>query len=303
MRFKYLGLGVAIGALGLSLLFPAMSATATPAADATTAGRIPLPTLTSVQAEHIGNVDRVTFGFTNGLPPDLFLDWVDTLHHDGSGLPARVAGVKVLMVVFQGATAHDQSGATIRSRTAFALPNVITAVDAGDFEGTVTFGLGVQKRTSYTVTELQNPDRIVVDVRAGFPTSTRKVWLVDSNAVGTGNEPYFVPRKRQVRSDAPAAAALHALFAGPTPQERSTGLRLVRSGAWGFDDLQIAARIARVRLTRGCNSGGSTITVAGEIAPTLRQFPTVDWVKIYGPGGSTEQPQGQVDSIPACLEP
>ena len=173
----------------------------------------------------------------------------------------------------------------------------------GDFEGTVTFGLGVQKRTSYTVTKLQNPDRVVVDVRAGFPTTTRKVWLVDTDAVETGNEPYFVPRKRPIRSDAPAAAALHALFAGPTPQERAAGLRLVRSHAWGFDDLQIADRIARLRLTRGCNSDGSTITVAGEIAPTLRQFPTVDWVKIYGPGGGTEQPTGQVDSIPTCLEP
>ncbi len=143
----------------------------------------------------------------------------------------------------------------------------------------------------------------MVDVRAGFPTTTRKIWLVDTDAVETGDEPFFVPRQRPIRSDAPAAAALHALFAGPTPQERAAGLRLVRSHAWGFDDLQIAGGIARLRLTRGCNSDGSTITVAGEIAPTLRQFPTVDWVKIYGPGGHTEQPQGQVDSIPTCLEP
>ncbi len=300
MRFRSLGLGVAVGALGLSMMAPA---TAAAAPETSAPGLLALPTLTSVQAQHVGNVDRVTFGFANGLPEDVLLDWVDTLHHDGSGFPVRVAGAKVLMVIFQGAVAHDQNGATVRTRTAYALPNVLTSVGAGDFEATVTFGLGVQKRTSYTVTQLQNPDRVVVDVRAGFPTTTRKVWLVDSNAVGTGNAPYFVPRQRPIRSDAPAGAALHALFAGPTPQERSAGLRLVRSGAWGFDDLQIAARIARVRLTRGCSSGGSTITVAGSVAPTLRQFPTVDWVKIYGPGGNTEQPQGQVDSIPACLEP
>ena len=192
-----------------------------------------LPTLTSVQAQHVGKVDRVTFGFTNGLPADVFVQWVDTLHQDGSGLPVRVAGTKVLMVVFNGATGHDQNGATVRTRTAYALPNVITSVGAGDFEGTVTFGLGVQKRTSYTVTKLQNPDRVVVDVRAGFPTTNRKVWLVDTDAVETGNGPYFVPRKRPIRSDAPAAAALHALFAGPTPQERADGLRLVRSRRLG----------------------------------------------------------------------
>jgi hypothetical protein len=296
-------LAVATLALGLPLLSPVMAATAAPSPDATTPGRVVLPTLTSVQALHVGKVDRVTFGFTNGLPADVLLEWVDTLHHDGSGLPVRVAGTKVLAVVFRGVDAHDQNGSTIRAREAFALPNVITAVQAGDFEATVTVGLGVQRRTSFTVATLRNPDRVVVDVRAGFPTSTRRVWFVDTDAVNTGTEPFFVPRQRPIRTDAPAAAALHAIFAGPIPQERAAGLRLVRSHAWGFDDLQIANRIARVRLTRGCNSNGSTITVAGEIAPTLRQFPTVDWVKIYGPGGHTEQPTGAVDSIPFCLEP
>jgi hypothetical protein len=105
------------------------------------------------------------------------------------------------------------------------------------------------------------------------------------------------------RTDAPATAALHALFAGPLPRERAAGLRLVRSRAWGFDDLRVAGGVARVRLTRGCDSGGSTITVADEIIPTLRQLPTVDWVKIYGPAGFTERPRGPVDSIPTCLEP
>ena len=295
VRSLRLAPAVALLGLGLPLLSPPPAATAP--------GEAALPILTSLQAQHVGKVDRVTFGFTNGLPQDVQLQWVDTLQHDGSGLPVRVAGTKVLAVFFNGATNHDANGVTVKNRTAYALPNVITAVGAGDFEGTVTFGLGVQKRTSYKVTKLQNPDRVVVDVRAGFPTTNRKIWLVDTDAVESGDEPYFVPRQRPIRSDAPAAAALHAMFAGPTPQERAAGLRLVTSHAWGFDDLQIASGIARLRLTRGCNSNGSTITVAGEIAPTLRQFPTVDWVKIYAPGGGTEQPGGNVDSIPACLEP
>jgi hypothetical protein len=294
-------LAAAVLGLGLPLLTPTMPSVATPGVAADS--RVVIPTLTSVRASHVGDVDRVVFGFRDGLPEDIVLAWVDTLRRDGSGLPVRVAGTKVLAVVFQGVDAHDQNGSTIRARRAFALPNVITAVHAGDFEATVTVGLGVQKRTSYTVTRLQNPDRVVVDVRAGFPTSMRRVWFVDTEAVNTGTEPYFVPRRRPVRTDAPAGAALHALFAGPLRREQADGLRLVRSGAWGFADLRIANHIARVRLTRGCNSGGSTITVAGEIMPTLRQFASVDWVKIYDPGGQTEQPQGQVDSIPTCLEP
>jgi hypothetical protein len=295
MKLRFPGWGLAVAVVGLAL--PLLSTP--PAATAAKAQ----PTLVSVQAQHVGNVDRVTFGFRNGLPPDVFLQWVDTLHRDGSGLPVRVAGSKVLMVVFNGAVAHDQDGTTVRTRNTYALPNVITSVGAGDFEGTVTFGLGVQKRTSYTVKRLQNPDRVVVDVRAGFPTTTRRVWLVDREAVVSGDEPYVVPRQRTVPSVSPATGVLHALFAGPLPQERAAGLRLVRSRAWGFDDLRIADGIARVRLTRACGSGGSTVTVASEIAPTLRQFPTVDWVKIYAPGGQTQEPAGPIDSVPVCLEP
>jgi hypothetical protein len=257
-------------------------------------GRAAVAVLTSVKARHVGTVDRVVFGFSGGVPTTVRARWQDSLVHDGSGLPVRVAGAKVLAVFMNGALAHDQGGPTTRTRTAFALPNVITAVGAGDFEGTVTFGLGVQRKTSYQVTA--KPHRVVVEVDAAFSTSTRKVWFVDRAA-------NVVPVPRPLPSAAPASAALHALFAGPLSSERAGGLRLVRSRAWGFDHLTIAGGIARVRLTRGCSSAGSTITVANEIVPTLKQFPSVSWVKIYGPGGHTEAPTGHSDSIPACLEP
>ena len=285
-------LAAALLAGGLTAAVPAAAATSAPAA---------IPTLVEVKARHVGDVDRVVFRFTGGEPDDVDLAWVDTLHADGSGLPVRVAGTKVLAVFLHGVDAHDQNGSTVRRRTAFALPNVITAVDAGDFEATVTFGLGVQKRTSYTVRT--RPGKVVVDVRAGFATSSRRVWFVDKDRVADGTTPYAVPVDREVPAAAPAGAVLHALFAGPTPAERADGLRLVRSRAWGFDDLAITGGIARLRLTRACNSGGSTITVADQIVPTLKQFASVDWVKIYSPGGQTGQPSGPTDSIPACLEP
>ncbi len=288
MRSTFLRLAPVLAVLGLG------SSSLSP--PATAAGPATLPVLTSVTARHVGDVDRVVFRFNGGLPQTVHLAWVDTLVHDGSGLPVRVAGAKVLSVVMNGALAHDTGGSTIPRRTAFALPNVLTAVGAGDFEGSVLVGLGVQKRTSYTVRKLPASDRVVVDVSAAFPTTTRKVWLTDRDA-------NVVAVRRQVPSAAPAGGALHSLFAGPTQPERADGLRLVRSRAWGFHHLSIADGIARLRLTRRCDSGGATTTVASEIVPTLRQFPSVDWVKIYGPGGHTEQPSGPSDSIPACLEP
>ena len=70
-----------------------------------------------------------------------------------------------------------------------------------------------------------------------------------------------------------------------------------------FTRLGVRAGVARVQLVGGCSSGGSTVTIAGEIMPSLRQLATVDFVKIYDPQGRTENPTGRVDSIPACLEP
>jgi Fe-S cluster biogenesis protein NfuA len=67
--------------------------------------------------------------------------------------------------------------------------------------------------------------------------------------------------------------------------------------------LSIASDIARVQLKGGCSSGGSTVTVAGEIMRTLKQFPTVRWVKIYDPQGNTDPPTGRGTPILECLEP
>ena len=75
------------------------------------------------------------------------------------------------------------------------------------------------------------------------------------------------------------------------------------SGATGFSRATVHHGVARVYLTGGCRSAGSTVTVATEIVPTLRQLPTVQWVKIYDPAGNTQQPAGDINSIPACLKP
>lgn len=137
----------------------------------------------------------------------------------------------------------------------------------------------------------------------GPATARVRVFFLDEEHARTGEEPIFVPVTRLVRPPAVATGALDALFAGPTPAEQADGLRLVRSGATGFSSLHIDGGVARVRLEGGCASGGSTMTIAGEIVPTLRQFSSVAAVKILAPDGTTERPDGTIDSIPTCLEP
>lgn len=133
--------------------------------------------------------------------------------------------------------------------------------------------------------------------------STVQVWFLDTEHARTGEEPLFRPVPRTVRPPALAAGALDALFAGPTVAEKAQGLELILSGATGYSGLHIENGVAYVRLEGGCSSGGSTMTVAGEIMPTLKQFASVDHVKIYAPDGTTETPAGTSDSIPFCLEP
>jgi hypothetical protein len=261
------------------------------------------PTLVGIRAAHHPGFDRIVFEFEGGLPSSHDAKYVDELLGDGSGLPVRIAGRAVLQVSFAPAQAHDAQGTTVPRRVAFPLPNIMTAVRSGDFEAVTTYGIGVAKKTPFQVSTLQSPSRVVIDIRAAFATVDRKVFFFNRDNFVDNVDPFFSSVLRPVRPSSPATGVMDRLFAGPLASERADGLRLLRSHAGGFADLVIANGIARVRLTGGCNSDGSTVTIAGEIMPTLKQFSNVDRVKIFDASGATESPTGHTDSIPACLEP
>ncbi|MGZ4696594.1 MAG: AMIN-like domain-containing (lipo)protein [Oryzihumus sp.] len=263
-----------------------------------------VPTLVGIRAAHHPTFDRVVFDFAGGLPASRQVTWVTQLVGDASGLPVPVAGRAVLQVRFAAANAHDAEGrATAPSRVAFALPNAVTVVQSGDFEAVTTYGIGVASRQAVHVTTLTSPSRVVVDVGAAFPTVLRQVWFFNQPRFVANTEPFFTPVLRPVLPLTPATGLMDRIFAGPTTAERAAGLRQLSSGATGFRALSVSGGVARVQLTGGCSSGGSTVTIAGEILPTLRQLFTVDWVKVYDPSGHTLSPTGNRDSVPACLEP
>jgi hypothetical protein len=143
----------------------------------------------------------------------------------------------------------------------------------------------------------------VIDIATPFPTVLRRVYFENRPRFDAGTQPYVTSVVRPVLPNTPATGAIDRLFAGPTPSEYAAGLRAQLSKARGFTALTIHNRLARLKLTGGCSSGGSTFTIADEIYPTLKQFATVNFVKIYDPAGNTENPGGQRDSIPTCLEP
>ena len=286
-------------AVGLALL---LGLTAAPA-PATAAPAT--PQLVAVRAASHPGFDRVVFEFAGGVPTDRVAEYVPQLTADGSGHPVRIAGAAILQLTMFQANGHDEETgqSTSPRRLVPALPNVVEVVRSGDFEATVSYGIGLVQKGTVEVFTLTGPSRVVVDIGAPTDLARRAVHFLDVADFVENTPPYTEPVLRRVPAMAPAGAVLHHLFAGPTAAEQAFGLAVRRSGATGFRDLGIRDGIARLRLTGGCSSGGSTFTVADLILPTLKQFSTVDHVKIYDPQGRTGSPTGHTDSIPECLEP
>ncbi len=157
--------------------------------------------------------------------------------------------------------------------------------------------------------QIGDPDRIFhgqwlrIPHYVGEATTTVDVHFVNVRNFNAGTPPYVEAVPRSVPAATPADGALQELFAGPTAAEQIAGLAVERSGATGFTGLSIEDGIAHLTLVGGCDSRGSTMTVANLIIPTLEQFPTVDHVKIHDPDGNTDSPDGPGHSIPDCLNP
>ena len=263
-----------------------------------------VPVLTQIRAAHHPGYDRLVFEFRGRVPTQRSARYVSQVVGP-SGLPVHIVGSALLQVQFSPAAGHNTQGRITygSARRTYALPNIIQVVNAEDLEAVLGFGVGLARREPFNMFTLTHPSRVVIDVRTPFRTVNVRDYFIDSHRVEVGREPYARPVSRPVIPPAVAFGSLQRLFAGSTQAERAHGLGFVASKATGFKKLRISDGVARVQLTGGCSSGGSTITIANEIPPTLKQFPSVHWVKIYDPAGHTTEPSGHTDSIPECLNP
>jgi hypothetical protein len=109
--------------------------------------------------------DRFVVRLAGGTP-GYDVRYVRRVRSDGSGAVVPLVGKRRVRVLLRNARAHTASGAA-------TLPHVLTprcpglrqVKLAGDFEGVVTFGLGVARPTGFRVFRLTGPARVVVDVR------------------------------------------------------------------------------------------------------------------------------------------
>ncbi|HET9720351.1 MAG TPA: hypothetical protein VFP55_09765 [Solirubrobacteraceae bacterium] len=108
--------------------------------------------LVAVRASHRAGYDRVVFDFAGGLPTRRNVRYVGHLIADPLGRRIRIAGRAILEASFFPATAQSATGhSTAPARVAFALPSLMSAVRAGDFEAVLSYGLGLARRTSFHV--------------------------------------------------------------------------------------------------------------------------------------------------------
>ena len=98
--------------------------------------------------------------------PGYKIRYAQRIFEDGSGDPVTLLGRKRIRVVLRRSRAHTEAGAPTLPRVLTPLcPNLRQVKDAGDFEGVVTFGLGLRRKTGFRVFRLTAPTRVVVDVK------------------------------------------------------------------------------------------------------------------------------------------
>jgi len=126
----------------------------------------PVPVLLAIRsaAHPEAGYDRIVFDFQGRLP-GYEIKYVPQVLGDGTGDPVAVPGRRFLQVRFEPAQAHTDAGAPTVERTkSFNYPMLRGYTLAGDFEGVVTIGLGLDDTVGYRVGELTG--RIYLDVAA-----------------------------------------------------------------------------------------------------------------------------------------
>jgi Peptidase family M23 len=166
-----------------------------------------------------------------------------------------------------------------------------------------------------TPTPTRTPTRTPTITRTPTPTRTRiptatpaykliKVFFVNKFRYTNDIPPFEVNGVRWARSNMLPQSALNEYIKGPGSTERfSYGWIALYNGFTGYSKLEIRDGVAHVFLTGTCTSEGRDFTIANLIILNLKQFPEIQFVKIYDENGATQDPNVLSDSIPACLQP
>ena len=129
--------------------------------------------LTDVRAAAHDTFDRVVFEFDAEERPSFGIEYVEPPYHaTGSGQPIDLDSPVALRVTMAPASGVDLSGPQpVRTYTGpkrIPLDGKIVdvLVQRGDFEANLSWLIGLDRRVPYSFAVLENPLRLVVDVRS-----------------------------------------------------------------------------------------------------------------------------------------
>jgi len=150
---------------------PSAQPSPSPAYDCGTAFRITsssAPAVANIDDVRVGThpgYDRITIEFANGQPATVELTPQNnaTFIHDGRGDSETIGGSYGLRVVIRGADEHTSYSGPTDFKADF--PALIEAKNFGDYEGVVTWGLGLSTPACYRAYILTDPTRLVIDIQ------------------------------------------------------------------------------------------------------------------------------------------
>jgi hypothetical protein len=130
---------------------------------------IAIVTLREVRAADQSTFDRVVFEFKEAQAvPGYRVEYASTPIKDEADRVVKLFGKAVLRIDLSPALAHslDTGAPSLGEREKrLNLKTVIEFKQVEDFEGVVTYGLGLSRKKPFRVTEMLNPTRLVIDIK------------------------------------------------------------------------------------------------------------------------------------------
>jgi hypothetical protein len=179
---------------------PVGGTSANRAPSTTTAPTAPEPRLAAIRVAERGAYDQAVFQFANGIP-HYSASYVAAVSQDAKGMPVPLPGRSFLRVAFHPASEATTlpSGPAGPGTISPYFPTLLQISAAGNFEGYLSFGLGLSGRGGYRVYTLTHPSRVVIDLPhvtlPKFPgiwdiTSWPQFWQFQT-AYENGHQPWL----------------------------------------------------------------------------------------------------------------
>ncbi|HKF00400.1 MAG TPA: hypothetical protein VKG45_15900 [Actinomycetes bacterium] len=238
----------------------AAAAAAWPTGPRSTPETDPVAHLVAVRTARHASFDRVVFEF-RGRVPGYDVRYVPAVTQDASGRPVPLRGSAFLRVVLRHASAVEQGlPAPPGYRRTWTGPSTVTTGfaslqqvrAAGDFEGYLSFGVGLGRRAGFRVLTLTGPPRVVLDV-AGQGAAARPfpgIWDIRTweqaravqRAVDAGHQPWRTSPARLVRLYAQQVLGIAEPVVAAAAPDTFT---VARPGAGTVATVRVAQPLAR----------------------------------------------------------